>query len=120
MAFKKIITFGKTRFEGIGRLRNFKMGSVNTPITCELHEIPDLETYRDIQDQERGFLINEDGTPKLNAEGKKIGVVSKMDYDEIVKVKQLNSRNIDPEKDQQFRNDLAKLFYKYFGEGEEI
>src|SRR3990167_2144762 len=123
MAFKKKIKLGKTELDTVCRIINLKMSSIKMPITAEIQVFTDEETYREIQDQERGFLINEDGTPKLNEQGKKIGVTVKhLDYSKtaLLRTESINSRNIGTEKDMAFRKEIIDVVYKYFGEGEKI
>lgn len=115
MAFKKMVNFGRTVFTGIGVIKKIKFSSKLSPITAELHVIPDKETYEQLKDEERGFKINEKGEPLRNAENKIIGVIKTLDYDKtLLRIETLNSRDLGPEKDMAFRKEVLALFYKYF------
>lgn len=120
MAFKKEISFGKTKIEGVGVIKKIKFGSKLSPATAELHVFPDQETYQQIKDEERGFKTDENGEPLKNGDGKIIGVVKTLDYEKtLLRIEQLNSRDLGPEKDKEFRDKLLALWYEYFGIGKE-
>jgi len=117
MAFKDKIKFGKHEIDVISAIRKVHFASGNSPIVAEKHTFPDLDTYNQIKDEIRGFKVDAEGNPQLDANGKKIGVTKSLDYEKEVKITQLNSRNL--ENDKAFREELMALCYKYFGEGME-
>lgn len=123
MAFKEIIKFGKHEFEGIVTLRKLQFGGIQSPVVLEKHVFPDIETYNQIKEEQRGFKLNEDGTPMMtkNKKGEdvRVGVPITLKYNEVVQVSLLNSRDLGEEQDLAFREELQALCYKYFGDGKE-
>lgn len=120
MAFRKKISIGKAEIEGVATIKKIKFGGKLSPATAELHVMPDLETYNQWKDEERGYKLDENGSPIRNHEGKTVGVTKTLDYDKILlRIEQLNSRDLGPEKDAEFREKILALFYEYFGVGKE-
>lgn len=114
MAFKKTLTFGKTKIEGIATIKKIKFGSKSSPITAELHVAPDPETYKQLKEEELGYKIDDEGKP-LIVNGKRVGVTKTLDYEKtLLRIDALNSRDLGPEKDKALRTELLALFYKYF------